>query len=92
MVVVVVVVDFTSLLTYSGEPFQAVNYWARILQLLASSLQARRANYTELNQSQLRQKLPSNSIKFQEFSHAISLSKIASLGFNFIVLIEFLYR
>ena len=36
-------------LTYSGEPFQAINYWARILQLLASSLQNKRANYTELN-------------------------------------------
>ena len=81
-------------LTYSGEPFQAINYWARIpqLQLLASSLQNKRANYTELNQSQPRQKLPSNSIKFPEFSHAISLPKIASLGFNFIVLIEFLSR
>ena len=36
-------------LRYSGEPFQAINYWARILQLLASSLQNKRANYTELN-------------------------------------------
>ena len=44
MVVVVLVVDFTSLLTYSGEPFQAINYWSRILQLLASSLQNKRAN------------------------------------------------